>query len=84
VLEALRNVAIEVLERGVVFEDAAFHLEIVDTAGKSVGEGFEGEDRERLRVVVLAVDAVALATRILETELRVLVGMRENIGKKRE
>ena len=84
VLKALGNVAIEIVEGGVVFEDAAFHLEIVDAAGEGVSEGFESEDRERLGVVVFAIDAVALGSGFLEAELGVLIGMGEYIGEEGE
>ena len=70
VLEAFRDVAIEILQRGVIFQNAAFHFEIVDASGEGVGERFEDEDGKRLRVVVFAFDAIALAAGFLETKLR--------------
>ena len=40
VLKAFGNIAIEILERGVVFQDAAVHFEIIDAAGKGIGDEF--------------------------------------------
>ena len=50
-------------ERGVVFQDAGHHFEIGDASGEGVGEGFEDEDRERLRVVDFALDGITLVVR---------------------
>src|SRR6266436_3948361 len=83
-LETFREVAIVIDERGVVFQDAAFYLEIVDAASEGISKCLEDKEGKRLAVIVLALDAVALAAGLLETYLRVLVGMRENIGKERE
>ncbi len=82
VLKALWQAAVVVEQRGVVFQHAALDLEIVDAAGEGIGEGLEDEERKRLAVVVLALDTVALALRLLEADLRMLVGMREDIGDK--
>ena len=44
VLEALRNVAIVVQERGVIFQHSAHHFEVVDAPGEGVRECFEDEE----------------------------------------
>ena len=77
VLKTFRNIAIEIEKRGVVFKDTALDLEIVDAAGEGIGKSLENEEGKRLRVIVLAVDAIALAGGFLEAGLRVLVRMRE-------
>ena len=84
VLQALWCVAIVVLKRGIVLEDAAFHLEVVDAPGERIGEGLEHKERNRLAVVVLAFDAIALSAGIFVADLRMLVGMRKRIGQKGE
>src|SRR5208337_435251 len=84
VLKTLRNIAIEIEKRGVVLEDTALDLEIVNAAGERIGKSLENEEGKRLGVVVLAVDAIALAAGFLEADLRMLVRMRENIGEKGE
>ncbi len=61
-LEAFRNVAIVIGESGVIFQDSAFYLEVVDAAGERIGKRFEDKERERLAVVILALEAVAFAT----------------------
>ena len=45
VLEALGNVAIEILERGVVLKNPALDLEVVDAASEGVGKRLEDKDR---------------------------------------
>ena len=56
VLEALGRALAEIRDGGVVLQDAAFHLEIVDAAGEGIRKGFEDKDRKRLGVVVFALD----------------------------
>src|SRR5205823_11105950 len=68
----------------IFFEHAAFHFEIVDAAGERIGEGLEHENGSRLGVVVFALDAVALASRVLVADLGVLVRMRKRVGEKRK
>src|SRR5262249_34613043 len=84
VLKTLWSAAIEILDSRVVLEHAALHLKIIDAACEGVGKSLENEDRKRLRIVVLAVDAVALAAGFLEADLGMLVGMRENIREEGE
>src|SRR5208282_2271198 len=43
VLKTLRHIAIEALERGVVFQDTALDLEIVDAAGERIGKSLENK-----------------------------------------
>ena len=81
VLEALRQITIEVLQRGVVFEDAGLHLEIIDAPGEGISQRFEDENGEWLIIVVLAINAIPLTVGLFETDLGVLVGMRENVGE---
>src|SRR5712664_4273636 len=83
-LEAFLDAAVVIVERGVVFQHAALYFEIVDAARKRIGEGFENEERKRLAVVILALDTVAFAIGILVSDLRMLIGMRKGVGKKRE
>src|SRR5260370_3463158 len=60
-LEAFRNVAIVIGESRVIFQDSALHLEVVDAAGERIGKRLEHKEGERLAVVVLAIEAIALA-----------------------
>src|SRR5712664_2633856 len=83
-LEALLDAAVVIVERGIVFQHAALYFEIVDAARKRIGDGFENEKRKRLAVVILAFDTVAFAIGILVSDLRMLIGMRKGVGKKRE
>ncbi len=83
-LEALWNIAIVIEERGIVFQNAAFHFEIVDAARKGVGERLEDKKGERLAVVVFALDTVAFSARLFVGDLAVLVRVGESISKKRE
>src|SRR6266853_1424573 len=66
VLETFRKVAVVIDQRGVVFQHAAFHLEIVDAPRKWICQRFENKKRQRLTVVVFALNAVAFAAGILE------------------
>src|SRR5579864_2824720 len=84
VLKALREAPVVVEQRGVVLEHAAFYLEIIDAPGEGIGKGLENEQGKRLGVVVLTLDAIALALGFREADLRMLVGMGENVGDKRE
>src|SRR6266446_4686246 len=83
-LKALRKVAIVIGERGIIFQNPALYLEIVDAARERIGQRFEDKEGKRLAVVVLALEAVALAAGILEADLRVLIGMRERVGEESE
>src|SRR5229473_7059307 len=83
-LEALRNIAIVIAERGVIFQHSALYLEIVNAPRERVGKRFEHKERKRLAVVVLALDAVALAGGLFEADLGVLIGVRENVGEESE
>src|SRR5260370_26806933 len=80
-LQALRKVAIVIRESGGIFQDTALYLEIIDAAGERVGKRLEDKEGKRLAVVVFSLDAIALAAGILEADLRVLIGMRERVGK---
>src|SRR5947207_12133095 len=84
VLEPFLRTPREIGERSVVFQNAALHLEIVDAARKGIGKRFEDEERKWLAVVVFALDAIALSAGFLKPFLRMLVGMRKHVGKKRE
>ncbi len=79
VLKTFRNVAGKVLQRHVVLQYAALHLEIVDASGEGIRERLEHKQREWLGVVVFALDAIALAAGFLMAHHGVLVGMREYI-----
>src|SRR5882762_106465 len=83
-LEAFREVAIVIDERGVVLQDAAFDLEIVDAAREEIGKRLKDKEGKRLAVVVPALDAVALAAGLLETYLRVLIGVGEDVSEEGE
>ena len=82
VLEALWDAAIVIVERGIIFQHAALYLEIVDAARECISESLENEERKRLAVIVLAFNTVAFAIRILVSDLRMLIGVRESVGKK--
>ena len=84
VLKTLRQAAVVVEQRGVVLQHAAFYFEIVDASREGIGKRLEDEKRKRLAVVVFALDAVALAFRLFETDLRMLVRMRKGVGDKGE
>ena len=84
VLEALRQIAIVIHQRGVIFQHAAHHFEIVDASGERIGQRFENEERKRLRIVKLVRDGVAFAGGILVRDDGMLIGMRENIGDERK
>src|SRR5260370_36815251 len=83
-LEAFRKVAIVIGERGVILQYTAFYLEIVDAAREKIGKRFEDKEGEGLAVVVLALEAVALAAGLPEANLGVLIGMRESVGEESE
>src|SRR5260370_39235570 len=83
-LEAFRKVAIVIRKRGVIFQYPALYLEIVDAARERVGKRLEDKEGKWLAVIVLPFDTVALAASFLEAHLRVLIGMREGVGKKGE
>src|SRR5712664_144085 len=83
-LKAFRNVAIVIGESGVIFQDSALHLEVVDAAGERIGKRFEDEEGERLAVVVLAIEAIALAAGVFEAYLGVLIRVGESVSKKSE
>src|SRR5207245_2578400 len=83
-LEAFRKTAIVIDQRGVIFQDTAFYLEIVDAARKRIGKRFKDEKRKRLSIVVLAFDAITLAPGFFEANLCVLIRMREGVGQKSE
>src|SRR6266851_1420728 len=83
-LKALQNVAIVIGESGVIFQDSALHLEVVDAAGERIGKRFEDEEGERLAVVVLAIEAIALAAGVFEAYLGVLIRVGESVSKKSE
>ena len=78
VLQAFGNVAVVVLKRGIVFEYAAFHLEVIDASRERIGEGFEHKKRNRLAIVVFALDAVSLAAWFFVTDLGMFVRMRKH------
>src|SRR5260370_11136518 len=80
-LEAFGKVAIVIGERGVIFQDAALHFEVVDTSRERIGQRFEDKEGERLAIVILALDAVALAAGLLEADLGVLIGMGKCVGE---
>ncbi len=61
VLEAFGQAAIVVQQRGVIFQHAAHHLEIVDAPGERIGQRLEDEQRKRLGVVEFAGDGLAFA-----------------------
>ena len=77
VLKAFRQRAIVIQQRGVIFQHAAHHFEIVDAPGKRIGQRFEHKQRKRLGIVVFPLDAIAFPARLLESDMRMLVGMRE-------
>src|SRR5258708_26131328 len=83
-LKAFRKVTIVIRESGVIFQDSALYLEIVDAARERIGKRLEDKERKRLAVVVLALDAIALAAGLFEADLRVLIGMGERVGKESE
>src|SRR5258708_29375132 len=84
VLKALGQAAIVIDERGVIFQDAALYLEIVDAAGERVRKRFEDKEGKRLAVVVLALEAVSLAASVLEADLGMLMCVPKNVGEKSE
>ena len=45
VLHALLSAAGKIRDGRIIFQDAAFYLEVVDASGENVGHGFEDEDR---------------------------------------
>ncbi len=83
VLKAFRQAAVVVHQRGVILQHAAFYFEIVDSSRKGIGKSLEDEKRKRLAIVVFPLDAVTLAFGLFEADLRVLIGMREDIGDER-
>src|SRR4029077_12238649 len=83
-LEAFGKTAIVIHERSVIFQNAAFHFEIVDAPREWIGKRLKNKDGKRLCVVVFALYAVALAARLLEAHLGVLIGMRENVRQESE
>ncbi len=83
-LETFRKVAIVIDKRGVIFQYAAFYLEVVYAAGERIGKRFENKEGKRLAVIVLALDAVTFAAGIFEADLGVLIRVRENVSKKSE
>src|SRR5712691_7665847 len=64
VLKTLGKIAVVVEKGCIVFQNAAFHFEIVDAAGERIGKRLEDEEREWLAVVVFALDAGVFATGI--------------------
>ena len=83
-LKAFRDAAVEILQRGIILQHSALHLEIIDAPGKRIGERLEHEQRKRLTVIILALDALTFAVRLREAHLRVFIRMREHIGHKRQ
>src|SRR3989442_4117721 len=83
-LETFGKVAIVIDERSVVFQHAALYLEVVDAARERIGKRLEYKEGKRLAVIVLALEAVALAAGVFETDLGVLIGVRENVSQKGE
>src|SRR5437879_2251659 len=83
-LERFGNVAVVIDKRGVVFQHAALHLEIVDAAREGVCQRLENKERQRLTVIILALDAVAIPASLLEADLGMLIGVRERIHEKSE
>src|SRR5258708_23063763 len=80
-LEAFRKAAIVIDERGVVFQHAALYLEVVDAARERIGQRFEYKEGKRLAVIVLALKAIALASRVFEADLGVVIRVRANVIK---
>src|SRR5258706_5244983 len=83
-LETFREVAIVIDERRVIFQDAALDLEIVDPACEGIRKCLEDKEGKRLAVVVLALNPVALAAGLLEADLCVLIGVREDVSEEGE
>jgi len=83
-LEAFRNVAIVIGKCGVIFQDSALNLEVVDTAGERICKRFEDKEGERLGVVVLALEAVALPPGSLNPTWACSSGCGKSVGKKSE
>ena len=83
-LHAFLRTAIEIRDRCVILQHAAFYFEIVDSSGKRVGHGLEHKKRKRLRVVIFPFHTFAFASRLCVTFFGVLIRMRKNIGKERQ
>src|SRR5207244_13523598 len=83
-LKAFLNAAIVIGERGVIFQDSALYLEVVDTASERISKCFEDKQGKRLAVVVLTLNAVAIASRLLIANLGGLIGMGEGVGEESE
>ncbi len=48
VLHPFLRATIEVGHSGVIFQDTAFHFEIIDASGEGIGHSFENKERKRL------------------------------------
>src|SRR5258708_23873211 len=83
-LKTFRKVAIVIRKRGVIFQDSALYLEIVDAARERIGKRLVDKQGKRLAVIVLPFDAVALAAGVFVAHLGVLIGMRERVSEERE
>src|ERR1041385_8965006 len=84
VLKTLTGCAVVVEQHRVIFQDAALHLEVIDSAREWVGQRFENEQWQRLGIVVFALNPVALSLRLPKANLRMLVGMWKHIGQERK